>query len=239
MSMRSRGFRSGVEGRFAYLAMAAVLFAAVPWVVGCASPGARHRVDASPVVRALDMDPADDYDWTATAYHAWGARDDIGEIAIGQVTIDEHDTLTAPAVGRKRGEGEPLSFLGLDTQVLYGLEGLVASREDQDRDERYGEYAVAFTTRFNDFPWREVVHTFFEGGVGVSYAEHIPAIEVERRDDKVNHLLAYLKLQLGVGIPRTPIDLVGVLHHRSGAWGTFDGASGGSNFLGLGLQARF
>ena len=73
----------------------------------------------------------------------------------------------------------------------------------------------------------------------MSYAEHIPSIELERRDDKTNHLLAYLKVQLGVGIPSWPVDLVGILHHRSGAWGIFDGASGGSNFLGVGLQARF
>ncbi len=179
-----------------------------------------------------------DYAWTLTAYRAAGAKEDIGEIALGQVSLDA-DSIGAVAVGYRLGTDPLLSFVGLDFPITYGLEGTLAIHRDTHRDERYGEGAIAFTTRYDDFSWRETVRTFFESGFGVSYAEKIPLLEIRRRDDKTNHLLAFLKLQIGVGIPETAWDLVGVLHHRSGAWGIFDGASGGSNFLGLGVQTRF
>lgn len=179
-----------------------------------------------------------DYQWTVTGYWAAGAKEDIGELVLGQVSLDA-DSVGALAVGYRIGEGRWFEFIGASVPIKYGVEGTLAVRRDTHRDDRYGEAALAFTTRYDDFPWRETVRTFFESGFGVSYAEKIPLLEIRRRDDKTNHLLAFLKLQVGIGIPSTPVDLIGVLHHRSGAWGIFDGASGGSNFLGLGLQVRF
>jgi hypothetical protein len=95
--------------------------------------------------------------------------------------------------------------------------------------------------RWITFPWNRWADTSTAIGLGVSYATEIPEIEARRHPNtRSAHLLAYLMIELSVGIPGAPaFSLVARVHHRSGAWGLFSDVHGASNALALGIKYRF
>lgn len=93
--------------------------------------------------------------------------------------------------------------------------------------------------RWLPFPWDRYLDTSFAAGAGLSYATDEPEIEIEK-NDRTRRLLGYLMFELGVAVPQQPNWTLFVrVHHRSGAFGLFDGVSGGSNVVGAGLRYSF
>lgn len=93
--------------------------------------------------------------------------------------------------------------------------------------------------RWLPFPWDRYLDTSFAAGAGLSYATDEPEIEIEK-NDRTKRLLGYLMFELGVVVPQQPKwTLFARVHHRSGAFGLFDGVSGGSNVVGAGLRYTF
>ncbi len=93
--------------------------------------------------------------------------------------------------------------------------------------------------RWLPFPWDRYLDTSFAAGAGLSYATDEPEIEIEK-NDRTKRLLGYLMFELGVVVPQQPKwTLFARVHHRSGAFGLFDGVSGGSNVVGAGLRYSF
>ncbi len=58
--------------------------------------------------------------------------------------------------------------------------------------------------------------------------------------ENTNQLLGYLLLELTFALPSTPQwNLIGRIHHRSGAGGTFNDVNGASNSVALGVKYLF
>ncbi|MEO0650736.1 MAG: hypothetical protein AAFZ65_08660, partial [Planctomycetota bacterium] len=74
-----------------------------------------------------------------------------------------------------------------------------------------------------------------------SFATEVPPLEEQSQgNDGATQLLNYLLLEATVGVPSVPNwDFVFRIHHRSGIFGLFDGVSGGSNVLALGVKYTF
>lgn len=78
-------------------------------------------------------------------------------------------------------------------------------------------------------------------GEGLSWASDTPIIEEASRSNVgATQLLNYLLLEVTFGFVSMPgVDFTFRIHHRSGIFGLFDGVSGGSNVLAVGLRYGF
>lgn len=93
--------------------------------------------------------------------------------------------------------------------------------------------------RWHPFPWDRYLDTSFAIGEGLSYATDVPEVELARGKDTAR-LLNYLLFELTFALPKYPnVQLVTLMHHRSGAYGLFSGVVGGSNFFGSGIKYMF
>ncbi|OEU60345.1 MAG: hypothetical protein BA870_01685 [Desulfuromonadales bacterium C00003094] len=106
-------------------------------------------------------------------------------------------------------------------------------------EQDHFEFNALLGLRWLPFPWDRYLDTSFAMGAGLSYATDEPEIEVEK-NDRTARLLGYLMFELAMVVPRQPNwTLFARVHHRSGAFGLFDGVSGGSNVVGAGLRYTF
>lgn len=106
-------------------------------------------------------------------------------------------------------------------------------------EQDHFEFNALLGLRWLPFPWDRYLDTSFAVGAGLSYATDEPEIEIEK-NDRTARLLGYLMFELGVVVPQQPQwTLLARVHHRSGAFGLFDGVSGGSNVVGVGLRYSF
>lgn len=164
--------------------------------------------------------------WFATAYAAQAMNADLGKtFAFGGEW--KTATLAALAVGREVGD-----FLGLGVE----LEGQAVKHFGM---QHHTEWNGLFALRWPSFPWDRWVDTSVAVGEGLSYATRRPPLEEELHEHQAR-LLNYLLFEFTFALPDVPEwSLAARIHHRSGAWGTFDGVKGGSNFWGMGLRHIF
>jgi hypothetical protein len=95
--------------------------------------------------------------------------------------------------------------------------------------------------RWDGLPWNEWVYTSIGVGIGPSYATEIS--ETERRksgNDQGSRTLNMLVPEIAFALPDDEAtQLVFRLHHRSGVFGLFNGVTGGSTFVTVGVRVRF
>lgn len=121
-------------------------------------------------------------------------------------------------------------YLGLE------MEGDVSKYLDNARGF---SVSGAIIMRWLDPPWRKLFGGTFAFGNGLSYANRIPEVEavtIPKSARLLYHLLIEYEFSLTGDQAWNAIFRV---HHRSGAFGVFDGVVGGSDFLCLGLKYRF
>lgn len=89
-------------------------------------------------------------------------------------------------------------------------------------------------------PWGRVFKSSFALGLGLSYAISPPVVEVLILP-KTNPWLLHLILEFAfqIGAQPTPWEGLFRVHHRSGAYGLFDGVVGGSDYLCFGVRYHF
>ena len=134
-----------------------------------------------------------------------------------------------------RVHGWPLDFAGYVSLLYHDENGL------QDNSWQVNAYMKAF---YYGFPWSERVRTRIGFGVGASFAQRAPFVEVRdqaRRDQNTSRLLNYLDPTIDVSVG----DLIGSrplketyfgfgVSHRSGIFGAsrlLGNVNGGSNYL--------
>lgn len=94
----------------------------------------------------------------------------------------------------------------------------------------------AISLRWKKTPWSETATFAF--GHGLSYATIPPTIE-RMYLDRTNRLLYYMLIEFTVPLLNLKnYDLLLRVHHRSGAFGLFEGVVGGSDYLCLGIRIR-
>lgn len=135
----------------------------------------------------------------------------------------------------ERLNGWPLDFVGYVGVLHHDERGL------QDNAWQVNAYMKAY---FYGFPWSERVRTRLGFGVGISYAERVPYVELRdqiARGRSSSRLLTYLDpsvdFSLGdaIGVKSMRDTYLGIgVSHRSGVFGTsrlFGNVNGGSNYI--------
>jgi len=118
----------------------------------------------------------------------------------------------------------------------FEIEGQIAKHSGGQDNMEFNGLLIA---RWKKFPWDGFVDTSAAFGAGLSYATDTPVFE-EINYENTNQLLVYLLLELTFALPSTPQwNLIGRIHHRSGAGGTFNDVNGASNSVALGLKYLF
>jgi len=88
--------------------------------------------------------------------------------------------------------------------------------------------------RVTHLPWDKYLDSSFSLGNGVSYSSHVAQLELADGVDQ--RLLYYIYLEFAFRIPAAKqVSFLWRAHHRAGVFGLF-GASGGTNYMCLGLR---
>jgi hypothetical protein len=120
--------------------------------------------------------------------------------------------------------------------IDFEVEGQVAKHFDE---QDHWEFNALGISRWLPFPWDHYIDTSFAMGLGVSYATETPEIEKKNHND-TNQFLAALLFEAAFALPDVPQwEFVARIHHRSGAFGLFNGVTGASNAWGLGVRYNF
>ena len=168
-------------------------------------------------------------DWSATLY---GAVLLEGNLSDGSLLYSgfEDSYLTALALTRRMASYDNKIDLELEGQVVKHFEG-----------QEHWEFNGLGAIRWLPFPWDKYIDTSFAAGAGLSYAAETPKVEEERRGDgQTAQLLTYLMLELELAMPGSRHwSFVSRIHHRSGAFGLFNGVTGASNAWGFGIKYQF
>ncbi len=188
--------------------------------------GALRRAWGPALALALGAGPAEAY--YAVAYGGQASKGDVS-----QTLVQESGSYDAY-----------LGALGLGTKLgAFGLpgfrwegEGVVAKHGGM---ERHWEATAALVLRWHRPPWHGVVPVGVAVGEGVSYATRRPEVEIERQDGRTRKLLNFLFFELTAALPAEGWSLFLRQHHRSGAFGTFGGVWGGSDYRCLGVRLDF
>ncbi len=177
--------------------------------------------------------------WTLQLGAAVITSNAIGDISIGKVS-----RATGPAGGEMYLLGasytlRDFDWVFRDRRFRPQLELPVVLGVVNERGRNpFLDYNAGITLRWKDFPFNRVVYTNLESGIGLSYTEHVLAIERKRhmRRDR-SHLKFYWPIQLMLAHPeRKQHQLVVFIHHQSGGH-VFD--IGGSNLIGIGYRYVF
>ena len=181
----------------------------------------------------------DQDNWTLQIGVAAITSNAIGDISLGKVS-----RATGPAGGEMYLFSASYTLSDLDLAILnrrfcpqLELPVVLGVVDEQGRSP-FLSYNAGITLRWKDFPFNRVVYTNFESGIGLSYNEHVLAIERERhmRRDR-SHLKFYWPIQLMLAHPKFRQHQLAVfIHHQSGGH-VFD--VGGSNLIGIGYRHVF
>ena len=101
------------------------------------------------------------------------------------------------------------------------------------------EVDVLPMVRWTSFPWNRFLYTNARvGALGFSYATGISDWERQNSgDNKGARLLQFLVMELTFAPSKTSSSEAFIrIHHRSGDYGLFNGAAGGSNYLAVGFR---
>lgn len=165
--------------------------------------------------------------WAGTFWSAWGADGEIEDFP--GVTSQFIETWFA-GFGLSREFARSGRYVGWEVEA-----NLVKHFGWQTHVE--GDLAVVL--RWDGLRWGDRLEGSVAIAEGLSQASRVPAMEAELGEVNTR-LLNFLAVEIDFARVESPANrLVLRLHHRSGAFGTFDGTFGGSNFYVLGLRRRF
>ncbi len=168
-------------------------------------------------------------EWSATMYGAVLLKGNLSDASLLNSGVED-SYLTALASTRKMASYGNKIDLELEGQIVKHFRG-----------QEHWEFNGLGAARWLPFPWDHYLDTSFAFGAGLSVATEIPDVEEERRgDDQTQEVLAYLMLELELALPDSQSwSAVTRIHHRSGAFGLFNGVTGASNALAFGIKYRF
>lgn len=166
--------------------------------------------------------------WAATIYGAFVSNNSLEEIASMSAEYENSATLLVLALARH--------FATASDDLVMEWEGQLVQHIG---DQKHQEFNALAAARWLRFPWDKGLDTSAAFGIGLSYATDVPELEEQNHDD-AEKLLAYLLFEVEVAPPTWgDYSLVIRTHHRSGAFGLFNGVHGASNAVGLGVKYQF
>ena len=167
-------------------------------------------------------------DWAATLYTGRITDARLGETVIGDFKFEDAYFVS---LGLMRRLYTYRHYFNLE------LEGQVKKFLG---DSDHWDFTLIGYIRWLPFPWDRYIETSFAAGAGLSYATSVPEIEAKNYDQSARFLGA-LSFEFTFALPTIPewSLVAGIIHHRSGADGTFSGVRGASNGLGMGVRYKF
>lgn len=183
----------------------------------------------------------DTHPWGVLYYHSWMADNNFGEVLradkldfrYGTMDSLEFSYTLSPENGLRR-------FLKPIVSTIQ-VAGQIAKHNDH-RGTIY-EFGPYILLRWEHFPWDKYLTTTFMFSDGISYTTDLLQREIDdapRHASKATRLLNVLMLEATVSLPNHPEwELVGRIHHRCNAWGTFAPGKLSSNAVGIGIRYQF
>ena len=166
-------------------------------------------------------------DWAITGYWARLTDGDLDDSASFRVGFED-SSLLAIALSRR--------FYSFRDILDFEVEGQIVKHF---QDQNHWEFNGLGISRWLLFPWDNYIDTSIAAGIGLSYATETPVIE-DKNHSETSQLLTYLLFEVAFSLPKVPQwSVVGRIHHRSGAFGLFNGVRGASNALGVGIRYSF
>src|SRR3990167_5357028 len=118
------------------------------------------------------------------------------------------------------------------------IAGNITLRNGKNEHTIY-EFDPSIQFRWANFPWNHIINTSFALGEGISYDTSIPSVE-KKENSHTKRLLNLMIVEVTVALPNHPrLQLIGRIHHRSGAYGLYHAGNTGSNDLALGIRYLF
>ena len=167
-------------------------------------------------------------DWSLTLYHGAVSGAAIGDVLQLTANFRYSNSYLALAAARKIKRYKNLHW-EIEGQYVHHVGSL----------QSHMEFNGLFIARWLTFPWDTFIDTSFAVGEGLSLATEVPEIEKRNHDDEsaiLNYLLFELTFPLKF-LANTNLALR--IHHRSGVFGLFDGVTGASNAIGIGIKRNF
>ena len=166
--------------------------------------------------------------WSVMIYQGFGTSTDMGQTLLLDIK-SEDSQFTGLVANRK--------MFRFWSYFTFELEGQVVKHY---RKQKHWEYNGLFVVRFHPFLLDPTIDIEFAAGEGLSYATKTPVIEEEQHPEATSRLLNYLFFEAAfTHVKHREWSLVTRIHHRSGAFGIFNGTRGGTNFLALGLRYHY
>jgi len=170
--------------------------------------------------------------WAVTVYSGPITSQDTSKIFLNGKAKFEGSAILALAVAKKFGSvwDNALDF-ELETQAVQHFGG-----------QNHFEFnPIALVLRWKCFPWNRTLPTTFALGDGISIATKTPKIEINpKKKASGAKVLNYVMGEVTFSLPEHPNwALVARYHHRSGAFGLFNGVHDASTVFAAGLKYWF
>jgi len=187
----------------------------------------------------------DDRQWSVMFYHGNTAQESVANILHLRYSSAGEEIYSAELAYALAKTNPVTLFFNHLFINRFQLAGNIAERHDyRAPDHKWvTEGDVYAMIRRTHFPWDRYLRTSLAFGEGLSYAAD--KIYVENNGtagDSSPRLLDFLTFEITFALPQYPyLELVGRIHHRSGAWGLFYPFHDhpGSNNIGLGIRYYF
>jgi hypothetical protein len=170
---------------------------------------------------------ADDRPWAVTLYTGRVTDGDLGDTAIFKADFEDA-FLVAGTLSKRFYRYRERLDLEWEVQAVKHF-----------GDQHHWEFNGLGAVRWTAFPWDRYLDTSMAAGAGLSFATSTPKVEAKNHDN-TSQVLAYLMFEAAFSLPKIPKwSLMTRIHHRSGAFGLFNGVQGASNAWALGLRYHF
>lgn len=172
------------------------------------------------------------------AYFGRTVSNDLQEIIFGIKHDHEDAHIYAGEIGRAW-----FTWLVFQFETAINFTRHTENTRGGHRD--FNSYNTFFSLRYTPpFSWNEYTGLSLMVGEGISYAEKIPESEIlkaeRKRRTKTHRFLNFLTFEVATKpAPFKKWSAFLRIHHRSGAYGTYNNVTGGSNIICGGLKFQF
>lgn len=178
------------------------------------------------------------YPWSVLIYKGQTVKQNLHQIIFKLQTTYIHETICSIELSRIFFQNNYINF-----QLSGNIANRAANSKYYNNTYPILEEDVYFKIYLLAFPWNKWLKTTVGIGEGLSYANEIPFSEkYEYNNKNSKKLLDFMTFEITLGLSAYPQwQIVGRIHHRSSAFGTFSPkhSHAGSNAIGLAIRYFF
>ncbi|MGD9107570.1 MAG: hypothetical protein PVI75_00150 [Gammaproteobacteria bacterium] len=176
--------------------------------------------------------------WSILLYRGQTVKENLNKIIFNGKRTYVHENVYSAELSRIFYQNNFLSF-----QIAGNIASRIAASKYYNGSHPIFEEDIYVKLYYLAFPWNRWINTTVGVGEGISYTNELPCPEKDCYSGRNSKkLLDFMTFEITMGLPAYPQwQIVGRIHHRSGAFGVFATKKGspGSNVLGLGIRCFF